>query len=180
MLNLTKRNGLPDTVEINGNLYAIDTDFRKWIRFSLETQCLKRGDYLEVSYLFKDEMPMYCDILPLLEFCHSKSELPRERGVPSKEIAFDFEIDSDYIYAAFMSQYGIDLVDIEHLHWHKFLALFRGLKDDEVICKIMGYRCYEKHDGKKDIYSELREKWRIERISPEEQEELDKFSDMFG
>ena len=180
MLDLTERSGLPNTIEIGSNLYTLDTDFRKWIRFSIETQTLKQGDYLDVSYLFQNEMPMYCDIVPLLEFCHPKSELPREIGIPSRDIAFDFELDADYIYAAFMSQYGIDLVDIEYLHWYKFLALFKGLKDDEVICKIMGYRCYEKHDSKKDIYAELKEKWRIERISPEEQAELDKFSNMFS
>lgn len=180
MFNLMERNGLPNKIEINGKSYAIDTNFRKWIKFSMEVQNLRQGDYLDVSYLFQNEMPMYCDIVPLLEFCHPKNELPRERGVPQKEIAFDFELDADYIYSAFMSQYGIDLVDIEYLHWHKFLALFKGLKDDELICKIMGYRCYEKHDNKKDIYAELKEKWRIEKISPEEQAKLEEFSNMFG
>ena len=179
MIDLTKKDRLPNVIEINGSLYSIDTDFRKWIRFSLEVQNLKKGEYLNATYLFQNEMPMYCDIVPLLEFCHPKSELPRNTKT-STDIAFDFELDADYIYAAFMSQYGIDLVDIEYLHWHKFLALFKGLKEDEMICKIMGYRCYEKHDSKKDIYAELKEKWRIERISPEEQAELDKFSNMFS
>ena len=179
MIDLTRKCGLPDVMEINGSLYSIDTDFRKWIRFSLEVQKLKKGDALDVSYLFRNEMPTWCDIVSLLEFCHPRGELPRgERD--SSVIAFDFELDADYIYAAFMSQYGIDLVDIEHLHWYKFLALFKGLKDSEMICKIMGYRSYEKHDPKKDIYAELKEKWRIERISPEEQEEIEKFNSVFS
>lgn len=52
---------------------------------------------------------------------------------------YDLEYDSEYIYAAFLEQYGIDLSDIPYLHWWKFLALFKGLHD----CKmtdIMGYR----------------------------------------
>ena len=179
MIDLTKKNGLPDVIEIHGSLYSIDTDFRKWIRFTNEVQKLKQGDSLDVSYLFINEMPIWCDIVPLLEFCNPKSELPRKNS-SSSEIIFDFEIDADYIYSAFLSQYGIDLVDIEYLHWYKFLALFKGLKDNEMICKIMGYRSYEKTDTKKDVYAELKEKWRIEKTSPEEQTELEKFSNMFS
>lgn len=59
-----------------------------------------------------------------------------------EEIVLDYAIDADYIYAAFLSQYGIDLLDVKELHWHKFLALFKGLKDDEMICKIMSYFSY--------------------------------------
>ena len=54
--------------------------------------------------------------------------------------AYSFEYDAAYIYAAFMSQYGIDIVEVEGLHWWKFRAMFEGLKDDEKIVKIMGYR----------------------------------------
>ena len=78
-----------------------------------------------------------------------------------------------------MSQYGIDLIDIEELHWYKFLALFKGLKDDEIISKIMAYRGYEERDNKKDPYLDLKESWRIEYISPEEQAKIDEFNNMF-
>lgn len=53
---------------------------------------------------------------------------------------YSFEHDDDYIYAAFLEQYGIDLQDIEELHWWKFRALFRGLSEDTEFVKIMGYR----------------------------------------
>lgn len=177
MMDLTKK-GLPNVVEINGRSYSIYTDFRVWMRFAGEISCLRTGEYLDVSYLFKNDMPEYCDIRVLMQFCFPKKELPR-KSRPSKEIMFDYMIDADYIYAAFMSQYGIDLIDVEELHWYKFLALFEGLKDDEKICKIMAYRAYEKSDGKKDLFAELKESWRIEYISPEEQTEIDKFNNMF-
>ena len=177
MIDLTKR-GLPNVVEINGRPYSIYTDFRVWMRFANDAKYMKSDEYMDVSYIFKNDMPKYCNLNILLDFCFPKSELPRNKG-NSKEIHFDYVLDADYIYAAFMSQYGIDLIEIEELHWHKFLALFKGLKDDEIICKIMGYRGYEKDDGKTDRFARLKEDWRIEYISPKEQAEIDEFNNMF-
>lgn len=177
MIDLTKKD-LPNVVKVNGRSYSIYTDFRVWMRFANDVSRMNASDQIDVSYLFKNEMPSWCNLQVLIDFCFPKSELPRSRGT-SSEILFDYNLDGDYIYAAFMSQYGIDLLDIKYLHWYKFLALFKGLKDDEVMCKIMAYRGYEKTDEKKDRYLELKEAWRIEYTTPEEQAEIDKFNNMF-
>ena len=170
--------GLPNVVEINGSLFSIHTDFRAWMRFENEVARMGRDDKIDVSYLFKGDMPYQCSVYDLFSFSRPRSELPRHKG-HSWVISLDYEIDSDYIYAAFLSQYGIDLVDVEHLHWHKFLALVKGLKEDEVIRKIMSYRNYEKTDSKKDIYMELRRAWEIDRMTEEEKEELEEFMRIF-
>lgn len=53
----------------------------------------------------------------------------------------DFELDGEYIYAAFLQDYGIDLIEQQgKLHWKKFLALFQGLSDDTRIKQIMQIR----------------------------------------
>ena len=170
--------GLPNVVEINGSLFSIYTDFRLWMRFENEVVRMKREDKIDVSYLFKNEMPAYCTVYDLFQFSRPASELPRGNDY-SDVITIDYEIDSDYIYAAFLSQYGIDLVEVEHLHWHKFLALLKGLKDDEVMKKIMMYRNYVKTDSKKDIYMELRNAWQIERLTEEEQKEIEEILRIF-
>ena len=177
MIDLTKKCGLPNVVEIDGSPYSIDTDFRSWMRFEIEVSKLRRGETIDVSYLFMNDKPRYCPLSQLFAFSRPYSELPRSRK-HSDVIALDYELDADYIYAAFMSQYRIDLCDIECLHWHKFLALLKGLKN-EMICDIMQYRCYEKSDGKSDIYAELREAWAIDRVAPAQQEEIDKFNSYF-
>lgn len=51
-----------------------------------------------------------------------------------------YEYDGDYIYAAFMQNYKIDLMETG-LHWHKFLALLKGLSGT-MLNEIMGYRAY--------------------------------------
>ena len=53
---------------------------------------------------------------------------------------YSFEHDDRYIYAAFLSDYGIDLQDVEDLHWWKFRAMFLALNDSCEFKKIMGYR----------------------------------------
>lgn len=39
----------------------------------------------------------------------------------------DFEQDADVIYASFLREYGMDLMDVGYLHWAKFKALLAGL-----------------------------------------------------
>lgn len=177
MMDLTTKS-LPNTVRVGGRDFSIYTDFRKWMRFEIEVSRLRPGGNIDVLYLFKNEHPVACDIQELFVFSRPNSELPRSTKSFNK-IPFDYAIDSDYIYAAFMSQYGIDLMEIPELHWHKFLALFKGLKEDEMICKIMSYRCYEKSDSKKDIYEDLQRAWEIEHITEEDKAERDKFSSYF-
>jgi len=74
--------------------------------------------------------------------------------------AYSFEYDDDYIYSAFLTQYGIDLQDIEDLHWWKFKAMFRALKENNEIVKIMGYRSMTINTNmskeQKDFYSNMK------------------------
>ena len=176
-MDLTRRD-LPNVVWIDGRPFSIYTDFRVWMRFEIEAGKLQDGEQMDISYLFKGDMPAYCNLRELFTFSRPASLLPRNTE-DSSVILLDYELDADYIYSAFMGQYGIDLVEVRELHWHKFLALLKGLKADEMLCRIMGYRAYDKHDSQKDIYEKQKRAWEIIRISPKEQEEMDKFSRLF-
>ena len=177
MMDLTRK-ALPNTVMVGGRAYSIYTDFRLWMRFEIAVSKLKRGETIDIAYLFKNEHPAFCDLRELFKFSRPESPLPRPIS-HSNVIALDYELDADLIYAAFLGQYGIDLVDVTELHWHKFLALLNGLNDSTKLREVMGYRCYEKSDDKKDPYEELRRAWEIERIFEEEQAELEEFSNLF-
>ena len=87
----------------------------------------------------------------------------------------------DLIYSAFLGQYGIDLLDVKELHWHKFLALIYGVNNSTKLLEVMQVRAYRKNTDKDyDAYEELKQVWRIEpQISEAEQMELDKFNDLF-
>ncbi len=177
MIDLTAK-GLPNVIEINGSLYSIETDFRLWMRFEIEVGKLKTGRQMDVSYLFVNEMPARLTLNDLMVFARPKRVLPRSTGRHSDAIALDYELDSDLIVAAFLGQYGIDLTEVD-LHWHKFLALLHGLNEHTKLREVMGYRMYEKNNGKTDVYEELRRAWEIERMTTEEAAEIQEFSDIF-
>lgn len=71
----------------------------------------------------------------------------KESPVP----VLDFEEDGDYIYASFMQEYGIDLINEQgRLSWKKFLYLFNGLSADTKIKQIMRIRSMDipEYNGK--------------------------------
>ena len=180
MIDLTKRNALPDTITDGGREFKVYTDFRVWLKFEISLTKMRKSDLLSVEYLFPDDMPRFCNINSLLKFSRPRNELPRSVFGNSDVVIVDYELDSDLIYSAFLGQYGIDLVNIEYLHWHKFLALLAGVNDTTRLREVMGYRCYEKSSEKEEVWrAKLRRAWEIDRVSMEEREELDRFSDLF-
>ena len=97
MIDLTQK-GLPNVVWINGSPFSIYTDYRLWMRFEIEVGKLKRGQVMDISYLFKNEMPEHCNISELFSFSRPYSPLPRNIGAESDVIALDYELDGDLIY----------------------------------------------------------------------------------
>lgn len=143
-----------------GTEYPIHSDFREWIRFE---SLLINADvpeslkfFIALRLIFADNVPD--DFHAAHEFVEwfyrGGKELPNKDGengyitLTSRRV-YDYEYDSEYIFAAFMEQYGIDLSETPYLHWWKFLALFKGLHD----CKmtdIMNYRGAEITDDLPD------------------------------
>lgn len=98
-------------------------------------------------------------------------------GATAKQI-YDYEYDAPYIYAAFMSDYGIDLQ--KGLHWWKFRALFQSLREENQICKIMGYRSMDiSHlKGKeKSFYAKMQKKFAIP-LPKSEQEKVNEINEI--
>lgn len=145
---------LPDFVTVCGRKYGVNTDFRIWLEFDrtmrFENISVKDKIMMVSKLCFDKEK---CRILPqdakgimdgLLSFflCGKEGNKTEEKESAkcSNERAFCFCQDSDYIYSAFLTQYGIDLLSIPYMHWYVFSALFRGLEEDRRIMKIIGWR----------------------------------------
>lgn len=170
MLDLKYR-GLPNAIEVYGQVFLLNTDFRPWLQYP----GIIREDLRE---LFTDRTPplLTREVIEQLDcFYMPPAELPRgsSAGVP----LVDWDLDADLIYAAFMQAYSIDLIETG-MHWHKFLALFSALPEETLMVKIMSYRAYAGQD--KDML-ELRDKWALpERLNEEEQQAVDEFNELFG
>ncbi len=90
---------------------------------------------------------------------------------------YDYNYDDGYIYSAFLQQYGIDLQEIEYLHWWKFKAMFNSLNSDTKIVEIMGYRSIDlgtiKDKKEKTRLKKLKDIYRLPDMRTEEQKERD-------
>ena len=173
---------LPETITVNGRSFPIDTDFRTAILFELmlmDPKLTPQEKAANMYYLFfTDEAPEYCqeaaDALQIFYACGEKPEPKRRRRGKAEpepdqprmeKRVYDFQVDSERIVAAFLSEYGIDLCDIEYMHWWKFMALFHGLSDDQQIMKIIGYRSINlskiKDKDTRSHYAELQRKYAL-------------------
>ena len=139
---------LPKEVTIDNKEYKINSDFRTSILFELlmqDSSIREEDKILMVLQLYYPQIPENINeaIDKMLWFYKCGKENASSKGSgKGKSVTqiYSFEYDDDYIYAAFMDQYGIDLQDIDYLHWWKFKAMFKSLKEDNEIVKIMGYR----------------------------------------
>ncbi|MBR2916391.1 MAG: hypothetical protein IKC07_02160 [Clostridia bacterium] len=125
----------PTSLLISGREYKIRTDFRIWIKISeiFSNMDLHPADKIIkiFSLIFTtDALPSSIDdaIKSIGEFLSPFSSMEEEKGERGGKASFSFSHDGGLIYAAFLSQYGIDLTSA-HLHWWRFLALLFSLED---------------------------------------------------
>ena len=141
---------LPETVEIEGVEYEIESNFRTFILFEMLMQDSELSDSekamqgLKLAYpVIPDNLEAAVDELLWFYACGKRWREKRAgsvEGASEVQRIYSFEHDDDYIYSAFLTQYHIDLQDIKYLHWWKFKALLRTLSSDLEFCKIMEYR----------------------------------------
>lgn len=176
---------VPDTVLVDNVKYKINSDFRIGILFEMLMQDSGLSDdekgriALELYY---PEIPhdLGHAVNKMLWFYRCGRDLEIEKGTGEGESAkaiYSFEHDAEYIYSAFLSQYNIDLQDIDYLHWWKFKAMFKGLKEDNQISKIMGFRAMkidkDMTDGEKKYYREMKKIYALPDERTEEEKERD-------
>lgn len=141
---------LPRSITIDGADYAINTDYRIMAEF--ERQIFTCGNDRKkfarliaetVAKLFIDKPPLgkYGNVVKAMMEYYRCGKPLKENATSERKIKryYDYNEDSDYIYAAFKQQYGIDLITAK-LHWWEFRSLFMGLTEATEIVKIMQYR----------------------------------------
>lgn len=175
-----KKTVLPKEVEVDGIFYKVQTDFHFWLIFlnlvENPNTCANDVDFM---YIDKKPTNKLEGIKALINFCNPAQTLPRVSDVENSEKAFDYNLDSDYIYSAFYEVYKIDLLE-STMHWYKFLALLKGLHDTK-FNEIVGYRLFEAV-GKKDEYTKqmlkLKRAWELPAEKAKGDKELIEFESL--
>lgn len=180
---------LPVKVVINSVEYAINSDFRTSILFSVLMDDVKLNEDTKV----RQSLLLYYSKIPDKKYwneaiekimwfyrCGKDIVTSTGKGKSSNKRILDYEIDADYIYSAFMSQYGIDLQDIEYLHWWKFKSLLDSVNEDTRLFKIMQYRSTDiskiTDKEQKKFYKDMQKIYSLEKPDMEELQLLEEWN----
>ena len=139
---------LPRSIQIGGKNYAINTDYRIMADFETEINRADISDkkafakifHKTISALFL-EIPK-ADIRQIIDgvlWYYRCGKEPQKKFSQIRKRCYDYDEDSDYIFAAFMQTYGDDLFS-SNMHWWEFRAKFTALTDKTEFVKIMQYR----------------------------------------
>lgn len=171
---------LPTKVTVSGEEYPIDTNFRTGIQFEMlmgdRTLGKKEKALIALRLYYGNNIPRDIDgaALAMVRFYRCGAD-PDERSETTARSAvgrrrmdkiYDFDVDAALFYAAFLTQYGIDLNEIDYLHWWKFMAMFEGLSRDHEIQRIMQIRGTDlasiENQKERQRIMKLQDRYRIE------------------
>lgn len=186
MINLLLDN--IDEVVKNRIKIDFDTNFRACVTFEIMMQNPRYSDRaktFQALNLFYPEINQIKNVKQAIDdiiwfYSCGKSEektSQKEKNNRKNKQIYSYVFDNDLIYSAFKNQYNIDLEEIDYLHWWKFKAMFNGLKADNKIVEIMGYRSIELSEIKdkemRKHYKKLQQIYKLPDMRTEEQKESD-------
>lgn len=189
----------PEYAEVNGKKYKINTSFRTAIECQEIAYDESIGDFeraIAIIYkLFGEEgLKDFHNQERLMELAIKYLSCGKDIEETDEEPDMDFIQDIDYIEASFMSDYNIDLSNVD-LHWWKFFNLMNGLSNSEfgdccVLNRIRNLRNFDTKDikdtkelerikkAKQQVALKKRNKNQI--LTSQQKENIDKFYEMFG
>lgn len=151
MISLTEE--LTQSIAYQGREYPIDLSYDNVLRFYqlLDDADFDEGEKIIAAFhIFSDEeVPddpeFLMNVFQLLGEYVSASpyggDTESSQGDQAPIRYFSFQQDAPAIYASFMEQYGIDLIEEQgRLHWDKFKALLDGLGPDTQFRRIVAIR----------------------------------------
>lgn len=102
---------------------------------------LKEYDFEDKLHIMKAILSEYVQFDDDVQYDRLGNPVPKAANEEKSGAQYSYTEDADYIYAAFMQSYGIDLIDQQgKLHWAKFKALLNGLPGDTTFSNILQIR----------------------------------------
>jgi hypothetical protein len=168
----------PDFLILDDKQVRFNTDFRNWIKILIVGDDEQLTDSQTMAFQFrlafsdwdtkefrdeviKNPLPYY-DIMK--KFLIREKEKEQDNKSSTERKTFDWEQDWDYITSAFKQQYNLDL-EVDKVHWYKFMAMFNSLDAETQFSKIIGYRAINLSDIKdkkmREFYGKMKDQYRI-------------------
>lgn len=181
---------LPESLNVCGVEYPIDSDFRTVLRYNKQLDQTSENDPEGIiqcmKIIFREEFPE--DILEAIKVLNwfvkcgktEKKRRPSNRllGI-NNNTPFDFQMDGEMIFSAFKRNdvYGIDLLEVPYLHWWKFIAMLDDIPEGTRFHRIVDYRTIDTNNKNlskeaRDVYSALQRYYKIRAEKDQRNEEL--------
>ncbi len=155
-------NDYPTKMEANGRIYPINTDYR------IALACLQALDDETISDLERfyavESLLLGTDVLKEDEIILENKianylRCGKTENTSSDEIDMDYFQDRKLIRTSIQQVYhGLDISEIEYLHWYKYNELIEGLTEDSILERTRQLRTYDTSN-----ISDEKEVQRIER-----------------
>lgn len=160
---------LDDTVKIDGEKYDVDMSYDNILRLldMLNDKALTDVEQIvvglhmlldtQLDLPLKKQEAVFYEVFTQMIGKGKEADAPVDiegnpmpaQGQPKSERVYSIKQDANYIYASFMQDYGIDLIDAQgELHWYKFQALLEGLRKDTKFKEVIEIRTMELPTGK--------------------------------
>lgn len=141
-------NYLPEAVEIDGEIYDLDTDFRTGLDIMIAFEDPELTDQEKMSvmiHLLYKEIPSNLEeaCRQAVKFLNCGEEEQTGAAGGESERLYSFAKDAKYIYSAIQQSHGVDLESVAYLHWWKFSYMFLDLQEDCFFSKMLYYRKQE-------------------------------------
>ena len=162
---------VPRSVVVGGVRYAVNWQFEYMVLVEL---ILSESGMDDSEKMARALMVFYRDELPpdlgaardaLVRFYVGDAPKMGSAKAGDAEALYSYEHDGDLIFAAFWQAYGINLNRAKDLHWYEFRALLRGLGEDCLFAKAVGYRAMDlskiKDGEARQRYKELKGYWAL-------------------
>ena len=141
----------PDYVTVKGKKVRIVTDFREYIKLidllkDEEVDETEKKELIACWFLDDPGSDFEESLQALTDFVINYRETKASEGEESNEDntkhdpVISYNQDAAYIISGFLECYGIDLTEIQYMHWWKFQMLIDGMNEDCELKKRMGYR----------------------------------------
>ncbi|MEO1815337.1 MAG: Gp15 family bacteriophage protein [Acetobacterium sp.] len=177
-------------IELEGIDYLVNADFRLFIEYEMIVQGPgtieeKGSKTLQLVQRFFNGHNIVDQALAVEAFLWFYQCGEENRSIKKSETetarrqrpVYSFEVDGALIYAAFLDQYRIDLVNIDYLHWWVFRSLMSALREDHEFKKVMGYRAMKIDKNmtaeQRKAFRKLKQLYRLPDYRSEEEKEIE-------
>lgn len=162
---LSLKQPLDDKIRIKGRDYHLDLSFDnvlRWYELIDDDSINEMGKILLAFEMFIPECKADADtqiqaIQAISKYIAGEPDDGQETSDQTQY--YSFSKDAEYIYASFLQEYGIDLIDQQGvMRWEKFIALFKGMRDNTKINQIIGIRATDIPSGSSEYEKAERER----------------------